>query len=352
MKQKFVNLFIVIFLCCATASKGQSVFYSQYYRAQMMLNPAFTGSSPEKWRVMGLLQSKTFDTTLTHSTKLIAAEYTLSFQNKYKGYGLVVEDKTPITLGLGLVSEWRNSPLSWHQFVSAYGSMAIHYRPSNQSVISLGFQPGIFEGSGYYPIQNSAYTPFDTLLLPGRRYRLHFDYNAGIVLGIGKMDCWIEDQPYRFMIGASAYHLNRDYRMPLDDHLPGKELHGHISYLWEVTNKIGLVPRIMYLYEGQHKAQGGMLALYRRHFGNFDRLRFGLAYKSDNQLSASAGIRFYGSKDKTLSADIEISYDYLVGAQTYPTIYKNALEISIIISPLTKCWSQSECSGTYQLESY
>ncbi len=352
MKQKLSFAFFIFLISSMFAVRAQSVFYSQYYRAQMMLNPALTGSTPEKWRFTGLWQSKTFDTTLSHSTKLLFAEYTFSFRNKYRGYGLVTEDKTPITFGFGLGSEWRDSPLSWHKFVSAYGSLAIHVRPSTESMISVGVQPGVFEGAGYYPIQQSNYSPFDTLILPGRQYRLHFDYNAGIVVGFGKMDCWIEDQQYKFMLGASAYHLNRAYRMPLDDHLPGKELHAHISYLWDVNNKIGLIPRIMYLYEGQHLAQGGVVALYRRHFGNFDRLRMGLAYKSDNQLSASAGVRFYGSKDKTLSADLEISYDYLIGAQTTPRIYKNAFEISLIISPLTKCWSQSECSGTYQLESY
>ena len=350
-----LRFFILSVICHVAVDSllAQPVFYSQYYRAQMMLNPALTGMSPEKWRITGLLQQKAFDTTLTHSTKMIFAEYRFQLNNKYKGYGLVVEDNTPLSFGIGLGSEWRNSPYAWHQFVSAYGSLALHYRPGKQTVISIGVQPGVFEGAGYYPVTSALYnTSPDSMVLPGRPYRLHFDYNAGILFGAGLMDCWKEDQLYRLMIGAGIYHMKREYRLPAGDQLPGKEIHAHASYLIEVNNRIGIIPRVLYMYEGESNYQAGAAFLYRRHWGNFDRLRVGLAYKSGQYLAASGGFRIYGGNDKTLSADIEVSYDFALKDQTNTGLYHRAFEISLIISPLKKCWSQSECSGTYQLESF
>jgi hypothetical protein len=328
---------------------SQPAFYSQRNTTSVLQNPAFTGLGHGKWRISGIYQSADNAEAYNHNTYAGSFDYRIDPQWRHSDYGQIIERAERFSFGLGLTAEVRKGTPEHHPYEGWYVSAAFHYKPNKDFLLSVGAQPGFFTPSNWFPYPS--YTlqyPADSVVLPGRAAIRRFDYNAGILIGLGNIDCWLEDLPKRFVAGIALRHAKRDQRTEV---IPGREIYIHSAMLLEASRRWGLVPQASLFLEGSNHFSTGIQFLYRRHFGYADRFRFAMHYKSTGYAIAEAGFRIYGGANQTLGFDFTVSYDYALKTksinQPWPT---SVLEIGIVISPLKKCWGNSQCTNDYQLE--
>lgn len=332
---------------------GQPSEYSLFRQAAAWLNPALTGTGLETWKFSGLMQWKTVNDTLNHRNQLVSAEYRFDFLKATKKYGLVIERRYPLALSLGLFSERRFSNHRWYSFHRMGLALnAMLFSEAGHHLLALSLRPVFYEAAAFTPVAAVRVSPFADSLMPGHAPERLFTADAGILLGLGKMDCWADDQTYRWELGLSVLNMTMARQASRPDVHPGREYHIHMGSLIELSRAWGWVVRGMYLNYGENFAQGGMVLLYRRHFSMADRFRVGMAYRSSHHLSLSGGFRIFGTARQTLSADLELSYDLPLQDQheLWPW-HHNSWEISLTIKLLKKCWGLDNCSGNYQLES-
>lgn len=349
--RNFVTL-VLVFLSLSSA--GQSPFYSQYRKAEMAMNPAFTGMTPGVWQTGGLWQNRNFGPDTSQNTYLIYGSYRFDFRGlSDKGYGLRVAYEDKYSIAIGMMAEVRRSPLYYEQFSSAYGSVSLQLKTGRNGLISMGAQPGVFMQPAYYPVTSVAVALFnDTVYLPGTPQATHFDLNLGVVYGYGRMDCWNADQLYRFQIGIGASHVLEPWMRDSLPRIPGREVRLHASYLWEVNRALGLIPFMVVQYADEKHLQAGATVVYRKHYSFFDRIRGGLYYQTTGHLSPAMGMRFYWGDRTTYGIDVEVSYDFALRDQAPYGWHQRGFEISLKFGPVTRCWSSDPCSGAYQYESY
>lgn len=350
-KRHPIILCFVLF-CSMNDIIAQPADYTQWWNARLSANPAYTGQGIEKHRGQFLYQTRSYNDTLSMQTIYASFEYRVDFLNTKKGYGLVLTREHPFSLGFGLMAERRFSNHSWYPYLMAGGSISAIYGFSKNSTITLGLQPAYYEAAGYYPYPEFLTLSLsDTVVLPGHAPFRKFSLNAGVHLGIGKMDCWADDLLHRFEAGIAVYNAFMDYRTLMPDVHPGRQIHAHAGGLLPAGQKLGLVPRVFYLYEGQSLYNIGLTVIHRRHFGMADRLRLVALYRSTGHLAVGGGVRVYGRPGRTFSADIEVSRDFLLKS-TQTGWHRTAWEIALVLKPLKKCWSLDDCSGTYQYETF
>jgi hypothetical protein len=340
------------FLFLQYCADAQPANYTQWWNARLSVNPAFTGQGIETHRGQFLYQTRTYSDTLTMQTAYASVEYRFDFLNTNKGYGLVLNREHPISLGFGLMAERRFSAHAWYPYLIAGASMSAMYGFSESSTLSIGLQPVYYEAAGYYPYPAYlAETLSDTIVLPGHAAFRRFSLNAGIHIGTGKMDCWADDLLHRFEAGIAVLNAFLDYRTLMPDVHPGRQIQAHAGGLLPAGRKVGIVPRILYIYEGQSLYNAGLTILHRRHFGMADRLRLVVLYRNTGHLAIGGGIRIYGRQGRTFSADIEVSRDFLLHNNNSGW-HHTAWEIGLVLKPLKKCWSLDDCSGAYQYETF
>ncbi len=326
--------------------------YSLFRQAAAWLNPALTGTGLEVWKFSGLNQWKTVNDTLSHRNLLVSAEYRLDFSKTSKNYGLVVERRHPLALSLGLLGERRFSSHIWYPFQrTGLAINAMLFSEASLHLLALSLRPVFYEAAAYTPVATVKVSPFADSLMPGHSRERLFTADAGLLLGLGKMDCWADDQAYRFEVGMSVLNITMAQQAHRPDVHPGREYHLHAGSLIELSREWGCVVRGMFMNDGESFAQGGFTLLYRRHWSVADRLRAGIAYRDSGHLSLSGGFRMYGTSRQTFSADIELSHDFpLKGRQKLWPWHIKSWEISLIIKPLKKCWGMDNCTGSYQFE--
>ncbi|MGC8864505.1 MAG: hypothetical protein ACP5O2_02175 [Bacteroidales bacterium] len=328
--------------------------YTLFRQASAWLNPALTGTGPEKWKLTALLQRRTVNDTLSHQNQLFAADYRFDFFRQRRDYGLVLNRRYPVALSVGIFSERRSSThygYPYHRMGLAISGMV--FSEAETHVLAFSLRPVFHESAPYTPITQTTLSPFTDSIMPGHAHERLFTADAGIILGWGKMDCWTDDQAYRWELGFSVLNLTMKQQTRRPDVHPGREYHAHVGVLWEWGQKWGWVLRGLYINNGEKFYHPTLTLLYRRHFSMVDRLRFTLGYRSSGHLSVSGGFRVFGSGRQTLSADLELAHDFPLKNQNiiWPW-HKSAWEISLIIKPIRKCWGLDNCSGTYQYESY
>lgn len=334
--------------------QAQVADYTLFRQASAWLNPALSGTGPEKWRLAGLMQWRSVNDTLSHRNQLISVEYRFDFSKEHRDYGLVLNRRYPMALSLGLFSEQRFSSHYWYPYHRMGLSVnAMIFSEAGAHVLAFSLRPVFYEAAAYTPISQTVLTPFADSTMPGHARERFFTTDAGVVLGWDKMDCWSDDQAYRWEAGlcVSNFTMKQQPRWP-DVH-PRREYHAHAGVLWEWGQKWGWVIRGLYSNNGESFYHPTLTLLYRRHFSLADRFRFSAGYRSSGHLSLSGGFRVYGSGRQTLSADLEIAHDLPLKDQDllWPW-HRRAWEVSLIIKPIRKCWGMDNCSGTYQYESY
>jgi len=352
MRQKTILLALILileannFLCCQPAA------YTQWWNTPQQENPAFTAMGIEKYRGQGLYQSRSYGDSLILNTLYLSAFYRFDFENAKKDYGFVVPRSNPLSIGISIFSERRFTDTTQYPYAIIGASFDFLVGFGNANTLAIGIQPYWFNSEGYYPVSEIYFQGNDTLL-PGHSPHKNFGVNAGILLGIKKMDCWTDDQLHRFEIGIAFYRMSMPYRTSMRDIYPGKEIHAHAGYLLPLSQKLGMVLRTSWLYEGQHLYNGGLSLIYRRHFTIADRFRMGLYYNHTHHLALTAGFRIYTPKTTTLSLDLEMSRDFALKNEiNMKPWHKKAWEIALIIKPIKKCWSLDNCSRAYQYEEF
>lgn len=344
----------IIFLMMNQLLIAQSVLYSQYRRVDMSLNAALTGMTPGTWQAQALWQNRGFGPDTSQNTYLLQGSYRFDFRGlSDKGYGLRIAYEDKYSIAVGAMAEIRRADDYREQFTSAYGSIALQLKTGRNGIISIGAQPGFFLQPSYYPVTSANVLLYnDTVYMPGTPKATKFDINAGILYGFGRMECWNDDQMYRFQIGLAGSHLAEPWMRDSLPRVPGREIRVHTSYLWEITRTWGAIPSFLFQYADEKHLQAGVSIIYRKHFSNIDRIRAALFCQTTGHLTPAFGMRFYWGDHTTYGVDMEISYDISLRDQQPNGWHNRGLEISVKFGPISRCWSADPCSGAYQYESY
>ncbi|MEJ5302220.1 MAG: hypothetical protein HPY80_01135 [Bacteroidales bacterium] len=344
----------IAFALMMQVALSQPSEYSLFRSAASWLNPALTGTGLETWKLSGLMQSRSVNDTLSHSNQLWAVEYRFDFSRVKKSYGLVIERRHPMSLSLGFFSERRTSDYHWYPYHRL--GLALNAQVFSESglhLLALSVRPVYYTAAAYIPVSSISLSPFTDSILPGHPPERFFTADAGVVLGFYKMDCWADDQAYRWELGMSVHNVTLEQQTQRPDVHPGREYLFHAGSLIELNKAWGCVAKGMYMHYGESFYQGGINLIYRRHMSLSDRWRVGMAYRSSRHLTLSGGFRIYGTSRHTLSADLELSHDFpLKEKNTLWPWHRQAWEISLIIKPIKKCWGLDNCSGDYQFETY
>ncbi|PKP24632.1 MAG: hypothetical protein CVU06_04775 [Bacteroidetes bacterium HGW-Bacteroidetes-22] len=345
---------VVSFLLMNQLLTAQSVLYSQYRRVDMALNPALTGMTPGAWQAEALWQNRSFGSDTTQNTYLLQGSYRFDFRGvSDKGYGLRIAYEDKYSIAIGVLAELRRATNYREQFTSAYGSVAMQMKTGRNGILSIGAQPGFFMQPSYYPVTTTSAELYnDTIYMPGTPKATKFDVNAGILYGQGKMECWNDDQLYKFQIGLAAGHLTEPWMRDSLPRVPGREIRAHASYLWEINRTWGAIPSLLFQYADEKHLQAGVSMIYRKHFSYLDRIRGALFYQTTGHLTPALGMRFYWGNRATYGLDMEISYDISLHDQQPYGWHSRGFEISLKFGPISRCWSADPCSGAYQHESY
>ncbi len=313
------TLFFILFI--SDKSYSQSDSYSQFYNSELTLNPALTGLIPATWQVKDIYQYQINNDNLGINTNSLFAEYKFPlFKIHKEDYGLNVKEQPNSMLGIGILDQRRISNKKIN-FRSNYLSIALNTKILSDLYFSLGIQPGIIE----------------------LKDKDIYDINFGFLFGYKEMWCQKQDQMFKFQIGASVYHISQSYHSNEDSvFTPSRKTQAHASALTDISKKICLVTNVHYVLRKDNYFNLGTTILIKSHHTNYDRIRFGIHYKTTNHLVWSAGIRTFGKQIDTHTFDICISYDMMICAKSD---YKGAIEISILFSPLKKCWSINRCGN-------
>lgn len=110
------------------------------------------------------------------------------------------------------------------------------------------------------------FSPFSEALLPRQTRNRLFWLDAGILSGVGKMDCWADNQAYRFEVGLTIHNMMLEQQAARVDVDPRRVYHGHAGCLLEWDRAWGTIVRGMYLNNGRSFYQFELTGLYRRHF--------------------------------------------------------------------------------------
>jgi hypothetical protein len=311
-------LFILFFYI---KSYSQYDSYSQFYNSELTLNPALTGMIPATWQVKDIYQYQTNNNNPGINTNSLFAEYKIPlFKIHKKDYGLNIKESSNSTLGIGILDQ-RSISNKKINFRSNYLSIALNTKMLSDLYFSFGIQPGIIE----------------------LKDKDIYDMNFGFLFGYKEMWCQKQDQIFKFQIGASIYHISQSYHSNEDSvFTPSRKIQAHTSALTDISKKIGLVTNVHYVFKKDNYFNLGTTMLIKSHHTNYDRIRFGIHYKTTNHLVLSAGIRTFGNQINTHLFDICISYDMMICAKSD---YKEAIEISILFSPLKKCWEINRCGN-------
>lgn len=329
MKNIHYLTFLIAYIICNTTF-GQPEMYSQFYGADLRLNPALTGLIHRNWQIGELYQGNKNNNDLKTTTNCFYAELAYDIVRSKGHYGMVIREKTNTMFGIGFMNEFRSSENEDMNFMSDFFSIAVHRKIFSTSNISIGFQPGLVRTKD------------------GNK----FDMNFGLLYGLKKADCWIGDQIFRYQAGVSLYSFNQAFSTGSDtSYTKPKNIQAHAGMLIEVKDKLGIVPRAYYLYEGNHNYNLGATLIYRVHYAFIDRIRAGLHYVSSNHLVCSGGFRLYtrGKETSThdnrdaFALDCCFSYNLKLDIIGLESDYKKGFEINLIIYPITKCWALSKC---------
>lgn len=350
----FSSSLAVILLMINQLSIAQSVLYSQYRRVDMSLNAALTGMTPGIWQAQALWQNRGFGPDTSQNTYLLQGSYRFDFRGlSDKGYGLRIAYEDKYSIAIGAMAEMRRATDFRKQFTSAYGSIALQLKTGRNGILSIGIQPGFFMQPSYYPVTATTVQLYnDTVYLPGTPKATKFDVNAGVLYGYGRMDCWNDDQLYKFQIGLGIGHLTESWVRDSLPGIPGREIRFHSSYLWEINRTWGAIPSVIFQYADEKHLQAGISMIYRKHFDYVDRIRAALFCQTTGHLTPAFGMRFYWGNHTTYGVDMEISYDISIRDQQPYAWHNHGLEISVKFGPISRCWSSDPCSGAYQYESY
>lgn len=310
---------LLIFLIAESGIHAQQ-HYSTWWNPELRLNPALTGIMPAKWRLRETFRNQYYENAPSIRTNNIFADTRKEFSKEVGGYGMTMTESTGRSIGYGIMDERRRSDSDSAAFIADYFSLAFHRR-IKKSDVSIGVQPGYMRNS----------------------VDRKFDFNAGIFFGTDMIRCWQEDQFFKTQFGIAGYNLLSDFAD--SSLLPGREIQAHFGTLIEKPKHFDIVANAFYSYTGMHNFGFGAVVLFFPivHYKFWDRTRLGLHYRSSNHLTFSAGMRIFGSGQKSLSVDGMISYDLPLKFMEFNSTYKNGWEISLVLTPLVKCWSLDPC---------
>jgi hypothetical protein len=322
MKQKIKYVFLICVSIYSTQNIAQIDVHSQYYFNELMLNPAMTGLVENKWRLQHFRRYEMFD-DFNAQNSTFAADFNVAFSKNVSEFGLNIKEYSGVMMGVGVIDNRIQHDLETDKYRSNHISLALHTMTKNKSYYSLAIQPGFLR------------------MYDERMY----DVNVGFMFGKNYIECWSEDQYYKFQLGVSAYNLFSDFRTNDSSYFPGKRIQAHAGYLFEEPKHFNIFANSALWYDSQTHFSIGANVLFFPivHYKYFDRGRLGLHYRTSNHLVFSAGCRLYGKGQNTLSIDAQISYDFQMKFLDLEPSFTRGLELGIIITPLKKCWSLSRC---------
>ncbi len=347
MQHKTKLLFILeVFFSILAFGQGTGGF-SRFYDSELSLNPAFAGIAHEKWVFNDILAITQLNDSVSFFTNSASFHLNFKFSEAKNYYGLKIITERDYRIGAGIHDERRWSSDYRYTYFSDYLTFAYH-KMTPQAMISFGVQGGIFKTSDYQP--DSVPGLADSLQPALIKGEYTPDFNFGIIYSRNPMSCWKDDQHYQFQMGISGYHLLQDFNNSEDTVLfPSRTINAHAGYLIKVNRAIGLIPRALYTYNGKGEFNGGLTLLLRQHERFFDRLRFGIHYKTSRHLVLSTGLRFFFGNEKEVKAiDVAFSYDIDVRGQN-PEYY-HQMSFSLRFYPFMICWETSRCSDAYKFE--
>lgn len=342
----YIITILLVQLFFISETDAQPAFYSQPLASGEAMNPALAGVSAHKYYLGGIYQNRqTYDTTNV-STWLFRGAYRIDFDYAKSGYGQKYVDESPFSLAIGFLTETRRSDSNMLQYRSAYLPIAIHYKIARKHLISVSFAPGLFQYPNLAESMSVSYIPNpQPITYRAMKSKYQFDYGIGILIGLNKMECWTDDQLYKFMIGASYWHNGLSDTIPMSKNMPTGTINVHASYLWEINEQWGAIPLVQVQHQQETVILGEFTLMYRRHWAFFDRARVGVGYRSAGQIIPSAGFRIFGGKKRSFGADLAFSYDISIQDQKESVWHKKGFEISLLLSPVLQCWSNSPCSN-------
>lgn len=316
------NLIIILLLFVSKVVTSQIDMHSQYYWNELQLNPALTGLIEPKWRIKDVRRYE-FDDGNQKINNSLYADLKIMFNKKTGDYGLVMSEFTGYMMGIGIMDQRLKSDLETDTYRADYFSLSFHKLIKGNSYISLGIQPG-------YLRMNEM---------------RKFDLNAGVMFGNKQVTCWTEDQYFKTQIGVAVYNILSDYHPNDSLYSPGKRIQVHGGYLIEEPEHFDILASAALWYDQNVHVSVGANVLFFPivHYRFFDRGRLGLHYRTSNHLVFSGGFRLYGRGQKTISLDMQLSYDMPMGFLDLVPAYKHGFEFGIVLMPLRKCWSLSKC---------
>ncbi|MEM7108285.1 MAG: PorP/SprF family type IX secretion system membrane protein [Bacteroidota bacterium] len=288
-----IRLTIVFILVSIFSSKAQEPFFSQFYNAPYLVNPAFTGTAHGYVRV-GANYKSYFNEFDEFNTSALYADLSL-FENDrnpdYGGVGIsIIHDQA----GKAITNTKAMMAFAYHnafgrdqnEFI-AFGMQAginntnvdfSGLSTQNQWVNGLGFDPGLSSGEA---IQGDNSTVLDL--------------NAGFM--------WYKflRNGNSFNLGVSAYHLSRPKRDFLGQENPvERRLSLHSSARFTMSQTVNLAPSILYWYQGgSHTVNPGA--------------SFEFSLKDESYISVGAWVR---NLDVIIGA-VQVEYENLMLAASY-----------------------------------
>lgn len=310
---------ILFLLLIGKLGIAQDIHFSQYYNADMLLNPALTGYYDGSIRVSGLYRNQWRQVAVPIETNLLGIEKKIiSFQHEF-GIGLqMVSDRVSLF------------QLNTNKFLAS-GS---YQRKFANNIFRVGLQGGVVHkrtdfSQQTFPDQwDYGQGVFDQSLANNEttlnQNQVYVDMSMGAAWGH-------RFNRIRNMFSFAIYHINKpnDQFLNTQNHIPFRHvIENELEY--DLNRTVILTPRLLYMYAGGasdmmisghiEKKMKPMLALLG-----------GLGYRG-KFADSDAAILFAGVKYKRIK--LEASFDLNVSGLSDVGKRKSSFEIGLIyISP-------------------
>lgn len=314
MIKRLTTLLLISFVCSANA---QEPFFSQFYNAPYLVNPAFTGTAHGYMRV-GVNYKSYFNEFEEFNTSAVYADLSLLENDRNPDYGGV---------GISIVHDQAGKAITNTKAMMAFAYHNAFGRERNE-FIAFGMQAGVdntnvdFSGLS---TQNQWVNGlgFNPSLSSGEA--VQGDNSTVLDLSAGFLWYKFLRNGNSFNVGLSAYHLSAPKRDFLGQENPiERRLSLHGSARLALSQTMNLAPSILYWYQGgDHTVNPGAsfeftlknesffsLGVWAR---NLDAVIGSVQIEYQNlMIGASYDLLLSSIADQTRNGGFELSISYLI----------------------------------------
>ncbi|MEM9856542.1 MAG: PorP/SprF family type IX secretion system membrane protein [Bacteroidota bacterium] len=295
--KKVITIWILILICLS--ANAQEPFFSQFYNASYLVNPAFTGTAHGYVRV-GANYKSYFNEFEEFNTSAVYADLSLLENDRNPDYGGV---------GMTIIRDQAGRGISNTRAVMSFAYHNAIGRDKNE-FIAFGMQAGIDNTNidlSRLTTQNQWVNGlgFDPTLSSGET--IQGDNSTVLDLSAGFMWYKFFRNGNSFNVGVSGYHLSKPNRDFLGQENPiQRRLSVHGSARFSMSKTVNLAPSFLYWYQGgEHTLNPGTSLEFAMKDDSY--FSFGIWVRNLDVLIGAVQIEYSNFM-------IGASYDYLVSS--------------------------------------